>query len=442
MAVRKLAAGGVAGALVVMLAACGGSSGASPSTTSDGSDTGEVVELTFWGKSQGQQAQVDLWNSTHPEIQVTYAEQGGDGDLLTAIQNSVKGGNAPDLTELPRTNAVSLLVEGATQDISEWFDNGDGALSDSAYDFVQVGGATVGVPFAMNPTFNAVNTATFARFGLTPPTTWPEAVEQAKTMAAEGVKSFNFPGEDISYLRDFATQNGAEWWTAEDDGWRVGFTSDESLTAGELVQEIIDNGLASNHTYIEWDALMQFFASGDLSQFTTSTWQLPVYEQNFAQSVGDWELTPYPKEDEDVELVSPSYYNIYGVTSTSEHPQEAVELAVWIATDPDAVAILTDPVDGSAAFPVVADPSPYIEQLLPVNLLGDTKADAPAVIAEAATTSRSMKEGPNQAAAFEEFQGWWGKAVVGQVTIREALEHMQEWTVADLESKNIKVIED
>ena len=53
-----------------------------------------------------------------------------------------------------------------------------------------------------------------------------------------------------------------------------------------------------------------------------------------------------------------------------------------------------------------------------------------------------MKEGPNQAAAFDELQGWWGKAVVGQVTIREALEHMQEWTVADLESKNIKVIED
>ncbi|HMR48633.1 MAG TPA: extracellular solute-binding protein [Arachnia sp.] len=446
MKIRRFGIAGIAGALVLGLAACSAQTPTDPTTPTQtaGGETaepGEVVSLTFWGKTQGQAAQVELWNSQHPEIQVTFAEQGGDSDLLTAIQNGVKGGNAPDLTELPRTNAVSLLVEGATTDVAQWLNNDSGAFSQAAIDFVKVGDVAVGIPFAMNPTFNAVNTKTFERFALTPPTNWPEAIEQAKIMGAEGVKSFNFPGEDLSYLRDFATQFGAEWWTAEADGWRVGFTSPESLEAGELVQTIIDNELASNHTYIEWDALMQFFASGDLSQFTTSTWQLPVYEQNFAQSVGDWMLTPYPKQTADSELVSPSYYNLYGVTSTSEHPAEAVQFATWLATDPEAVGILADPVDGAAIFPVIADPEPYIDQLLPNEFLGDTRGDAADVVAEAAATARSMKEGPNQAAAFEEFAAWWGKAVVGQVKVSEALQHMQEWTIADLKSKNINVVE-
>jgi len=441
----------VVGALALVLAACGGNdgpsgtqsgttAGSSESGSATGEGDGDVVALTFWGKSQGQSAQVDLWNETHPDVQVTYVEQGGDADLLTAIQNSIKGGNAPDLSELPRTNAVSLVVEGATQDISEWFTD-TSAFSPGAAEFVQVGGVTVGVPYATNPTFNAVNTTTFERFGLEPADTWPEVIEQAKTMAAEGVKSFNLPGEDASYLRDFATQLGAEWWSAEGDGWRIGFTSEESLAAADLLQEIIDNDLNSTHTYIEWDALMQFFASGDLSQFTTSTWQLPVYEENFASSVGDWKLYPYPKASADAELVSPSYYNILGIMSTSEHPAQAVEFATWLATDPAALAISASPTEGSASFPVVTDPSPYIDQLLPVNLLGDTRADAPAVVIEAAATARSMKEGPNQAAADGELAGWWGKAVAKQVTVREVLEHMQQWVVDDLTAKNINVVE-
>lgn len=431
MATRKHWAALAAGGLALALSAC------SATGTAEGDGP---VELEFWGKTQGQQAQVDLWNELNPDVQVTYVQQGGDVDLTQALQNADAAGNAPDVFEMPRGATVSLLVSGVSQDISEWFTNDDGAFAEGAFDFVHVGDVAVGVPFGTNPTFNAINTATFEAYGFEAPTSWPEAVEQAIVMNEQGgVKSFNFPGEDYSYLRDWASQTGAEWWTADGEGWKVGFTSPESLAAGDLVQEVLDNGLVSNYTYIEWDALMQFFASGQLSQFTTSTWQLPVYEANFAQSVGDWQIASYPTWEDGGDLVSPSYYNAYGIGSGVENPEAAVEFARWLATDPDAVSILADTVDGAAIFPVVADPTPYIDGLLPENFLGDTRADAPAVVELAVESSRSMREGPNQVAAMQELTDWWAKALTGEVTVREVLEHMQEWTIDDLKSKNISV---
>ncbi|MFB2587056.1 ABC transporter substrate-binding protein [Herbiconiux liukaitaii] len=434
MAIRtKWIAAAVAVGMALTFTAC------SPTPTADTGD--KNVPLTFWGSTMGQQAQVDLWNKENPNSPVTYVEQGGDADITQAIQNAVAAGNAPDLFQMPRGQSVSFLVEGVTQDISKWFNNDDSAFAEGAFDFVHVGDIATGVPYGTNPTFNAVNATTFAQFGLSAPTNWDEAVEQAKTMNAQGVKSFNFPGEDPSYLRDWATQAGAEWWESEGDSWKVGFTSPESLEAGQLVQTVIDNDLAANYTYIEFDALMQFFSSGKLSQFTTSTWQLPVYEQNFATSIGEWELASYPTWSESSDLVSPSYYNAYGVTSTTEHPEEATKFARWLSTDPDAVKLLADTVDGSATFPVVADPSGYIEALLPENLLGDTKSAAPEVIENAVETSRSMKDGPNQGPALEELASWWAKALTKEVTVQQVLAHMQEWTVADLKSKNISVSE-
>lgn len=431
MAVRKrIAALALATGAIMAVAGC---------TAAPAKD--EQIELVFWGKTQGQQAQVDLWNEENPNVQVTFVEQGGDNDLATALQNATTAGNAPDLFEVPRTYSVSFLVDGVSRDVSEWFDNADGAFAEGAYEFVQIGDVAAGVPFATNPTFNAVNTATFAKYGFNAPTTWDEFFTQAEAMAPDGVKSMNLPGEDFSYLRDLASQFGAEWWSPEGDAWKVGFTSPESLAAGEIVQRAIDAGIVSNNTYIEWDALMQFFSSGQLSQFTTSTWQLPIYEANFAASVGDWALAAYPAEADAAELVSPSYYNIYGVSPSSEHPEAAVKFARWLATDPEAVALLADTVDGAAIFPVVADPSGYIDGLLPAQLLGDSRPDAAAVVETAAVTSRSMLEGPNQVAASQELTTWWGKAITGEATVQEVLEHLQEWTIADLTSKNIDVVE-
>jgi multiple sugar transport system substrate-binding protein len=437
MASRNMWAAAASVTLVVALAGCSG--GAQPAETGTADDP---IELTFWGTTQGQQAQVDLWNENNPTVQVTYVEQGGDADMTTALQNATKADNAPDLFEIPRGYTVSLLVDGVTQDVSEWFNNDDGAFAEGAFDFVHVGETTVGVPYATNPTFNAVNTKTLGSYGFEAPATWDEFFEQAVPMQqAADVKSMNLPGEDTSYFRDIATQFGAEWWSADGDGWRVGWDSPESLAAGEIIQAAVDDDLASNHTYIEWDALMQFFSSGQLSQFTTSTWQLPVYEANFQNSVGDWALAPYPAESSADELVSPSYYNVFGFSPQSEHPAAAVQFARWLATDEEATGIIADPVDGASLFPVIADASSYIDSLLPANLLGAARGDAAEVVTNAVDTSAAMGEGPNQVAATEEFTDQWAKVLTKEIKMADALEHMQEWTVADLKAKNITVVE-
>ncbi len=419
---------GLSAAVVILglLAGCSGNSstgtpstaGSTPAQSTASTPNTGPASLTFWGQTQGQQAQVDLWNSQHPDIKITYVYQSiNDADETTAIQNAAKAGKTPDIFEMPRGTATSFLVDGVTQDVSQWFNNDDGAYSDSAYGWAKVGDAVVGVPFGTNPTFNAIHKTTFATFGLAAPADWTEALTQAKTMAAGDVMSFNFPGEDPSYLRDFASQAGAQWWSVDGDSWKVGFTSAESEAAGDLVQQIIDDKVFSSKSYTEWDALMQYFDSGQVSQFTTSTWQLPAYEQNFSKSIGDWKLAPYPKAIGASTLVSPSYFDAYGVAKTASNPAAAVQFLRWITTDPDAIKLMADTAKGSGTFPVVADPSPYIEMLLPSKLLGDDKSAAPAVIEQAVQTSAAMTDGPDQAAALEELADQWAQAITGKITV-------------------------
>ena len=426
---RKLIAAIGAIGLALGLAAC-----------SSGPSADHPVSLTFWGKTKGQKAQVELWNKEHPEIQINYVEQGGDNDLAQALQNATTAGNAPDLFEVPRTLTVSFVAQGISRDVSQWLKNDDGAFAEGAYDFVHVGDITTGIPYAMNPTFNAINTATFGRFGFSAPTDWSQFLSQAKTMQANGnIKSMNLPGEDFSNLRDIATQFGAEWWQPEGKGWKIGFTSDASLKAGDIIQQAIDANIVSNNTYIEWDALMQFFSSGNLSQFTTSTWQLPVYEKNFASSIGDWKLADYPAETGSSTFVAPSYYNVYGVSPQSKSPESAVKFARWAATDPAAIALIADPTNGAAVFPVTKDASAVVDSLLPAKLLGNSRSDAAAVVEKAAKYAHSMGEGPDQAAATQELTDQWAKVVTKSITMKDLLEHMQEWTIKDLTSKNITV---
>ena len=56
--------------LMVSLAACGGSTSTGSASTSTG-----PVKLTFWSWTPGADKAVALWNSTHPNIQVTLPPQ-------------------------------------------------------------------------------------------------------------------------------------------------------------------------------------------------------------------------------------------------------------------------------------------------------------------------------------------------------------------------------
>src|SRR4030081_868151 len=83
---------GIVLVLMTVRAACGGgtNSGSSSSTS-----TGPV-NLTFWSWVTGIDKSVALWNSTHPNIQVTLANVGSGPTEYNKLYTAIKANNEPD----------------------------------------------------------------------------------------------------------------------------------------------------------------------------------------------------------------------------------------------------------------------------------------------------------------------------------------------------------
>jgi multiple sugar transport system substrate-binding protein len=85
--------------------------------SSDDSADGPV-KLTYWAWAPGLDKVVELWNETHPDIQVTVKEQAAGDDLVTKTITAAKAGNAPDLMQAEYQALPTLVSNDVLADIS------------------------------------------------------------------------------------------------------------------------------------------------------------------------------------------------------------------------------------------------------------------------------------------------------------------------------------
>lgn len=417
--------------IVAPLTACGGNTAGN-----DASSNGPVT-IEWWGYDQGQQAQADAFNKSQDKIKVEYKQQASHEKTEQALVNAVKAGNAPDLVEVHMDSTISLLADGTIQDINAL--NPDlSKISKSAVESFTVGDALAVVPFKVSPQFMIVNTKTFESAGVQVPTTWDEMISAGKALKAANsdYKLINLPGEDPSNLVLMAQQFGAQWYKTEGDKWIIDINGAESKKAGEYIQQIVDNDLFSQKTFVEWDALMQYFQSGNLATIGTSTWQLSAYQQNFQNSLGDWKAVAWPKESASSEEVTPINAQGNAVPTGAKNAQAAVEFATWLATNDEAIKLAANAETGSGAFPAVTDSDQYVSASLPDKLL-DNKDDAAKVVEESTKHLAPYTTGVNWSSMFKQMQDKWAQVIQKNLTVSDMLDQLQQWTLDDLKAKGI-----
>ena len=421
--------------MVIPMAACGGeTAGNTESTTSDG-----PVTIEWWGATQGLQEQADAFNKSQNKIKVEFKKQASKAKTEEGVVNAVKAGNAPDLFEADMDSSISLLVDGTTQNIAQY--NPDlSKLNPEVVNSFKVGDQLAVIPTQSSPQFIIANQKTFDDNGVKVPITWDELIQAGKDLKAKNpdIKILNLPGEDPSTLVLLAQQFGAKWYSVEGDTWVVDINGPETKKAVNYLQQIVDNDMFSQKTYIEWDALMQFFQSGNLALIATSTWQLSAYQSNFQKSLGDWQAYAWPKESASSQVVSPLNAAGNAIPTGAKHPQEAAEFATWLATNDEALKIAANAQTGSGAFPALMDAGDYPSASLPDKLLKDN-AQAAEVVKQAADTVTPYATGANWSQMFKQLQDQWAKFLNKQVTGEQMLDTIQQYTVNDLQQKGINV---
>src|SRR5438552_2940517 len=167
-------------ALVLMapLAACGGGGGA-PSSGTSGTSSGPV-KLTFWAWVTGVDKSVALWNSTHPNIQVTLANVGSSTTEYDKLFTAIKANNEPDLAQVEFTYMPTFETTGALVDLSPY---GANDVKDKfvpwTWNQVSLGNAVYAIPQDSGPMALFYRDDIFKKYNIPVPTTWMQYADAA-----------------------------------------------------------------------------------------------------------------------------------------------------------------------------------------------------------------------------------------------------------------------
>lgn len=431
----RWATAGLAVTALAGLSAC--SAGAAPGGSTDAEATGPVtIEVWGWNAETGEQV-AEAFNEAQDDVTVKYVLQASNTATQTNFQNAMEAGSGVPCLVQGFAPLTTMVVNGWAQDITEQVEPSADLYNAGALAAAQVDGKYYGLPSGSDGQFYIVNQKTFDKYDVEVPTTWDEFVDVGRELKKHDVDVTNLAGEDPSGLMNLAQQAGAEWFAIDGDQWVVNFTDEGTLAAADVFQQLIDEDLVSNQTYMDKPALYKYFDSGKMASTTTQWWSLTGYQTGFPDSSGDWAAYPIPQFSDAAEPVTPGRTLPSFVPEGCENPEAAVAFSDWLTT-PEAIEAGRNEETGAVGFPVqIPDPSAYVEEVVPKDFFVDDKAAGEEIVAAQERVIGKFELGPDYDAWFPELQDQWGKAVAGEITLEEALTAVQEFVAADLESKGI-----
>ncbi|WKK72006.1 extracellular solute-binding protein [Rathayibacter oskolensis] len=261
--------------------------------TASGDDSGSgTVELNYWAWAPNLEQVVDIWNSEHPEIQVTVNKQDGGDPAITKLLTAIKAGSgAPDLIQAEYQKIPTLVASDALADISgEISDDLAGEYSDGVWSSVTLGGdAVYAIPQDSGPMMAYYRTDILQSLGLSVPTTWDEYAEVARAVHQADPSKYlgTFSANDAGWFAGLAQQAGASWWSIDDQSWGVDIDAGPTEKVADYWGGLVEEGAIDNKPMYtpEWNAGLN---DGSQVGWISSVWAPGVLGGNAPDTAGLW----------------------------------------------------------------------------------------------------------------------------------------------------------
>ena len=340
--------------VAIGFAACSSSTTPSPSTggastgpTAANSAPAAAVTLnTIWMKQAAYsdddvKAMIKAFTDANPNITVNaefVAYEALHDKIVTA---QVTGSGQYDTvlmdTPWPAEFADAQIVTDITDKIPADFKSG---VFDSAWTAAGYKGKYWGVPWINDTKFFFYNKKMLADAGITSaPKTWDDVITAAKAIKAKGtvkyplVWSWNQAEAVICDWAEIAGVMGGANFV--DDSGKATFNSGGGLAALQFMKQTIDLGLTNPASlgFIE-DDVNKTLGAGDAAMALNWTYGYNVLNDKTKSKVaGDIAVASAPG------TASTATAGVNGgmsiaVTSKSQHPEEALKLALWMASEP------------------------------------------------------------------------------------------------------------
>jgi multiple sugar transport system substrate-binding protein len=260
-----------------------------------------VTNVVFWDWSPGQNRLVALFNKTHPSIHVTLEDVGGGNAEYVKLADAVKSGTGiPDVAEMEYdeipsfeiTNSVANLVpygiNSSKSDYPTWVWN----------DVSTNAGADVwAVPDDTGPLADLYNSVEFAKYHLTPPTTWAQFATDAIALHKANPNAYitNFSATDLQWVLSLMAQDGAYPFTYT-GGSTVGidFTGPKQM-AFAAYWDKLEAAHAVNGTSDVSGTSFTDMDNGTDALWLSSGWGPSYMQADLKATLGDWRSANLPQ---------------------------------------------------------------------------------------------------------------------------------------------------
>ncbi|KQQ08375.1 ABC transporter substrate-binding protein [Rathayibacter sp. Leaf296] len=335
---RQLMAAGLGTAALGTLAAC-----ATPGTTSVNTApaipaASGPIRLQYWAWLKDLQKVCDVWNASHPDVQVDAVWiPGGNAGGYQKLYSALAAGGGPDLGQvemrsLPEFMLVNGLVDLNRYGAADYADLYDPTL----WGQVSYTGGVYGIPQDSGPMAFFYQPEVLGRVGAEPPRTWDDWAAVATELRGADSYIDCFPLADASVFAAFATQAGAQWLTAEEDGWVIDMTDEATTQVASFFDTAIDQDLVETGYGAYSPAWFAAAATGGIASCTTGSWGDALI-QGVSGGSGKWRAAPMPVWGGTGFGSSFLGGSTAAVFASSAHPKEALEFAVWMTTSQEGI---------------------------------------------------------------------------------------------------------
>lgn len=297
-------------------------------------------EVTFWSFLSGMSEVAAAFNASQDDITVTFEEipNGANGGY-TKLSAAIESGSGPDVVGIEYDRLPGFVAAEQLAPVDELV-SGDvlGEYDEQVRSLVSFGDAAYALPYDAPPMVIWYREDVLEAAGVDVPTTWDEFED-----AARAVKAVN----PDAYLTSFFTnepqlapmswQAGAEWFSVEDDSWKVDVDDSTSQEVAEYWQRLIDEDLVKKQLGFsdEWTADLN---SGVVNAWVGGSWSASALKTRTEASgqAGKWIAAAPPSWDGEPSGAL-SGGTSFAIPENSDNAEAAAVFLEWLVTSPEAI---------------------------------------------------------------------------------------------------------
>ncbi|MGP3979531.1 ABC transporter substrate-binding protein [Streptomyces sp. KR80] len=432
---RTVLGGAAAVAAGLALAGCGDSDDSGEKKPA-ARKKGQKVTLTFWSWVPGIDKPVDLWNSKNPEVQIKLEKVSAvNGAQYAKMHAAIKAGNPPDLGQVEYPVVPSFLLDNGLLDLTKYgAADVKGKFEGWQWQQSVFGDGVFAIPQASGPMGLFVRQDLFDKWEVETPQTWDEYEAAAKAIRKKDAWIETFAPTNGNRFAGYAWQAGARWFGVEGDSWTVtiddeptGRVADywESLVRQKLIKTIPDRQNA-------WYKDIQ---TGDMAAWVGASWGDALLVGNAPKTSGKWRVAQLPQWKKGDNASANWGGSTTAVFRASKYPQDAMDFAVWLNTDPESIKLL---IDGGYGWPSAKQGWTNGDMEGQRDFFGGQKYSE---VFEAAgkAVDTSWQWGPAVDTLYQRFGDAFTAAIGDGSSFRSVLKKVQRQTVEDLKAKGLKV---